>query len=133
MKKALRLSLVLLFSLALMLLVSSCAREEKGITVGTLMAHTGDLKEMGAGIRRGISLAAMQFEEAGLTVKLVHEDSETSPIPGTNAARKLVDIDKVVAVIGSIVGNGDDRGILRIRRDVCLLSDAEGRTVLPWP
>ena len=103
MKKALKISLVLLFSLALILFVFSCrAKEEKGITVGTLMAHTGDLKEFGDNIRKGITLAANQLGEAGLTVKLVHEDSETSPIPGTNAARKLVDINKVVAVIGGL-------------------------------
>jgi ABC-type branched-subunit amino acid transport system substrate-binding protein len=72
------------------------------ITVGTLMAHTGDLKEFGDNIRKGITLAAKQLEDAGLVVKLVHEDSETSPIPGTNAARKLVNVDKVVAVIGGL-------------------------------
>jgi ABC-type branched-subunit amino acid transport system substrate-binding protein len=102
MKKALRLSLVLLFFLALIPSVFSTGKREEGITVGTLMAHTGDLKEMGAGIRNGATLAALQLEEAGLTVKLVHEDSETSPIPGTNAARKLVDIDKVIAIIGGL-------------------------------
>lgn len=103
MKKALKFSLVLLFSLALIPFVfSGGGREKKGITVGTLMAHTGDLKEFGDNIRKGIILAADQFGEAGLTVKLVHEDSETSPIPGTNAARKLVNIDKVVAVIGGL-------------------------------
>jgi ABC-type branched-subunit amino acid transport system substrate-binding protein len=39
---------------------------------------------------------------AGFSIKLVHEDSETSAIPATNAARKLVNIDRVVGIIGAL-------------------------------
>ena len=64
MKKALKFSLVLLFSLALIPFVfSRGAAEEKGITVGTLMAHTGDLKEFGDNIRKGIILAANHLKK----------------------------------------------------------------------
>lgn len=72
------------------------------IKVGTLMAHTGPLKEYGPNIQNGTVLAAKQLGAAGLTIKLVHEDSETAPIPGVNAAKKLVDIDRVVAIIGAL-------------------------------
>jgi ABC-type branched-subunit amino acid transport system substrate-binding protein len=33
---------------------------------------------------------------------MIHEDSETSPVAGTNAAKKLVDGDKVVAIVGAL-------------------------------
>ena len=59
------------------------------IKVGTLMAYTGPLKDYGPGIKNGAVLAAQQLTDAGLTVKLVHEDSETAPIAGSNAAKKL--------------------------------------------
>jgi ABC-type branched-subunit amino acid transport system substrate-binding protein len=72
------------------------------IKVGTLLSHTGPLKEFGPAIQNGAVLAANQLGEAGLTIKLIHEDSETSAIPAANAARKLVEIDKVVAVIGAL-------------------------------
>ena len=39
---------------------------------------------------------------AGFEVDLVHEDSETSAIPATNAAKKMVEVDKVVAIIGAL-------------------------------
>ena len=72
------------------------------IKVGTLMAYTGPLKEYGPPINNGAVLAAQQLTEAGLAIKMVHEDSETSPIAGANAAKKLVDIDQVVAIIGAL-------------------------------
>ncbi|RLE12545.1 amino acid ABC transporter substrate-binding protein [Candidatus Aerophobetes bacterium] len=72
------------------------------IKVGTLLAHTGPLKEFGPAIQNGAVLAAKQLEEAGLKIKLIHEDSETSAIPATNAAKKLVEVDKVVAIIGAL-------------------------------
>jgi len=72
------------------------------IKVGTLLAHTGPLKEFGPNIQNGVVLAAKQMAAAGFEVQLIHEDSETSAIPATNAAKKLVEVDKVVAIIGAL-------------------------------
>lgn len=72
------------------------------ILVGTLMAHTGALKDYGPNIKNGAVLAAKQMTAEGFEINLIHEDSETSAIPGTNAAKKLVEIDKVVAIIGAL-------------------------------
>ncbi|HUU41451.1 MAG TPA: ABC transporter substrate-binding protein, partial [Desulfatiglandales bacterium] len=72
------------------------------IKIGTLLAHTGPLKEFGPNIQNGTVLAAKQMAAAGFDIKLIHEDSETSAIPATNAAKKLVEIDRVVAIIGAL-------------------------------
>lgn len=72
------------------------------IKVGTLLSHTGPLKEFGPNIQKGVVLCAKQMGEAGFEVALVHEDSETSAIPATNAAKKLVELDRVVAIIGAL-------------------------------
>jgi ABC-type branched-subunit amino acid transport system substrate-binding protein len=72
------------------------------IKVGTLLSHTGPLKEFGPGIQNGAVLAAKQMAAAGFEIEMVHEDSETSAIPATNAAKKLVEIDRVVAIIGAL-------------------------------
>jgi ABC-type branched-subunit amino acid transport system substrate-binding protein len=72
------------------------------IKVGTIFPHTGPLKEYGPAIKNGAVLAAKQMAAAGFNIKLIHEDSETSAIPGTNAAKKLVEIDRVVAIIGAL-------------------------------
>lgn len=72
------------------------------IKVGTLLSHTGPLKEFGPGIQNGAILAAKQLAAADFEIEMVHEDSETSAIPATNAAKKLVEIDRVVAIIGAL-------------------------------
>jgi branched-chain amino acid transport system substrate-binding protein len=97
MKRVIFLSSVLILSLAF---ISGAMAQE--IRVGTLMAHTGPLKEFGPNIQNGVVLAAKQLAAAGFQVKLIHEDTETSAIPGTNAARKLVEIDRVVGIIGAL-------------------------------
>jgi ABC-type branched-subunit amino acid transport system substrate-binding protein len=87
---------VLIFSVAL---VSVAIADVK---IGTLLAHTGPLKEFGPAHQKGVALAAKQMAAAGFKITLVHEDSETSAIPATNAAKKLVEIDKVVAIVGAL-------------------------------
>ena len=97
MKRAFLLLGVVTLSLAF---VSGAIAQE--IKVGTLMAHTGPLKEYGPNIQNGAVLAAKQLADAGFSMKLIHEDSETAPIPGTNAAKKLVEVDQVVAIVGAL-------------------------------
>ncbi len=72
------------------------------IKIGTLFAYTGPLAEFGPHHKNGAELAAKHLEAAGLKLKLVHEDSETSAIPATSAAKKLVEINKVVAIVGAL-------------------------------
>ena len=97
MKRVVILATVFVFSLAF---ISGAIAQE--IKVGTLLSHTGPLKEFGPNLQNGVVLAAKQMAAAGFNIKLIHEDSETSAIPATNAARKLVDIDRVVAIVGAL-------------------------------
>jgi ABC-type branched-subunit amino acid transport system substrate-binding protein len=97
MKRLVIVASVLIFSLTF--ITGALAQE---IKVGTLMAHTGPLKEYGPNIKNGAVLAAKQMAAAGFRIRLIHEDSETSAIPATNAAKKLVEIDRVVAIIGAL-------------------------------
>jgi ABC-type branched-subunit amino acid transport system substrate-binding protein len=90
-------ALVVLCSLGL-----SAPAGAQDVKVGTLMSITGPLKEYGPAIQKGIDLAAKQMAAAGLKIKVIPEDDETSAIPGTNAARKLVEVDKVAAIIGAL-------------------------------
>jgi len=109
------LSLFLVFILSIFLMISGCEKKkevaeekpaEKAVEaefkVGTLLSHTGPLKEFGPNLKNGTELAAKQMREAGFNIGLVHEDSETSAIPATNAAKKLVEIDRVVAIVGAL-------------------------------
>jgi branched-chain amino acid transport system substrate-binding protein len=97
MKRVIFLLSALIFSLAF---VSGAMAQE--VKIGTLLSHTGPLKEFGPNLQNGVVLAAKQMAAAGFDVKLIHEDSETSAIPATNAAKKLVEIDRVVAIVGAL-------------------------------
>ena len=87
-----------LFLISMVISVASAA----DIKVGTLMAHTGPLKEYGPPIKDGAVLAAKQMAAAGFEIQFFHEDSETAPIPATGAAKKLVDVNRVVAIVGAL-------------------------------
>ena len=100
MKRAIIFTSVLLYSLAFIL--SALAQDLK---IGTLLAHTGPLKEWGPHIQKGATLAAKQLDEAGIEFTLIHEDSQTSAVPATQAARKLVEVDNVIAIIGALASS----------------------------
>ncbi len=106
------------------------------IKVGTLMAQTGPLKEYGPPIKDGVVLAGKQMAAAGFEIEFFHEDSETMPIPATNAAKKLVDINKVVAIVGAL-SSGVTLAVaesVTIPNEVILISPASTNplmTVLP--
>ena len=76
--------------------------------VGTLFDYTGALAEFGPHHRNTANLAAKQINEAarqvfgGPIIELVHEDSGTTASVGVDRARKLVNVDRVVAIVGSL-------------------------------
>ncbi len=92
------LAIVLAFSVVLM----SCKQEEaKAVKIGALVPLTGALSEFGKGFRLAGDLAAEQLAEAGFPIEIKYADTETAAIPGVEAARTLVDVEKVVAIIGA--------------------------------
>ncbi len=73
----------------------------KPIKLGGLVPLTGALSEFGEGFRKAGDLAVEQLQAAGIDVELKYGDTETSAIPGAEAARTLVNVEKVVALIGA--------------------------------
>jgi ABC-type branched-subunit amino acid transport system substrate-binding protein len=85
--------------------IESClvrvALAQDAVKIGTLIPLTGPLAEFGPNFRKAADLAATHLKDAGLTLQLIHADDETSAIPAVAAARKLVDVDRVAAIIGA--------------------------------
>jgi len=69
--------------------------------LGAVISLTGSLSEFGASFRKAGDLAVKQLAEAGFAVELKFVDDETSAIPGVEAARTMVNVEKVVALIGA--------------------------------
>jgi len=76
------------------------------VKIGDLVSLTGGLAPYGPPIRDGAQLAVDQINAAGgvfgRQAELVVRDTATSPDVGRDAASKLVEIDKVPAIVGAL-------------------------------
>ena len=76
------------------------------VKIGLLLDLTGALEAYGKPIQNGAILAAEHLNAAGgplgRRLELVHRDSQTDPTAGIDAAKKLVELDKVVAIVGAL-------------------------------
>jgi branched-chain amino acid transport system substrate-binding protein len=86
--------------------VPRLAHAAEPVKIGTLLDLTGALEAYGKPIQNGAILAAEQLNAAGgplgRKIELVHRDSQTDPTAGIDAAKKLVELDKVVAIVGAL-------------------------------
>jgi ABC-type branched-subunit amino acid transport system substrate-binding protein len=76
------------------------------LKIGILFDFTGDLAEYGGNMLNGANLALNEINAAGgilgQPIEFKQADSQTSPTVAVDAARQLVESDKVSAVIGSL-------------------------------
>jgi ABC-type branched-subunit amino acid transport system substrate-binding protein len=97
-----------------MLIASGCVGEKaqqkaEDIKIGVLITYTGGLGPIGEGMANGAKLAAMEINNKGIikgkNVTLVIEDTGTDPAKAAEAARKLIDFDKVQVIIGGVASS----------------------------
>lgn len=109
---------VVLVLLAGIVLLPAC--DEDDIEIGTLLPLTGDLSQFGGPMQEGARLAIEQVNQnggvLGKNIRLVNEDSETSPTTAASAMIKLVNVDKVPVVIGA-AGSSVSMAIISIAVD----------------
>ena len=110
MKSKVLLSVLMVFVFALLILAGCGPEEEAGggeITIGALLPLSGDLAEYGQNVQQGINLAVKQINEAGgplgMELKVVIRDSQTDPTALRDGAEKLVNVDKVPAIVGPMI------------------------------
>lgn len=94
---------ILMLVISTMFVLSACG---SGPKIGTLLDETGDLGAYGPPIQNGVDLAVGLINDAGgisgTDVTVIHADSGTSPNIATEAAGKLIEIDKVNGIVGSL-------------------------------
>ncbi len=86
--------------------ISGCnGPEEGGVKIGTLLSITGDLAPYGGPMENAAVLAIDEVNAngglLGKQVTMINEDSQTSEIAAVDGANKLVNINKVPAIIGA--------------------------------
>lgn len=98
----------LIYALIILFLFASVipAQAQETIKIGALFSLTGGLAPYGPPIVNGAKLAVMQINKVGgvlgRKLDLVIRDTATAPAVGRDAASKLIDLDKVVAIIGAL-------------------------------
>lgn len=92
-----------------MAMLIACNREKPAPTVtstvtriGVLLPLTGDAAVYGKAIRNGIELARAQSKSP---LDLVYEDDRGQGVAAVSGARKLIDVDKVPAIIGGAMSS----------------------------
>ena len=98
--------LILLLTVGLTLTLALSGLAAETIKIGALMSLTGGLGPYGPSILDGAQMAVDMINAAGgvlgKQVELVVRDTATSPDVGRDAASKLVELDKVPAIVGAL-------------------------------
>lgn len=89
---------------SLMVFSFGCAKkEEKEIKIGAILPLTGDAAEWGSNTKNGIDLAVEKINNSGgingRKIKILYEDTQGTPQNGAAAIQKLINVEKVQAVI----------------------------------
>ncbi|MGF6639294.1 ABC-type branched-subunit amino acid transport system substrate-binding protein [Paraburkholderia sp. MM5496-R1] len=98
----------LLFVSAACVCILTCGQAHAACTttIGSVMALTGSLGVLGQQIAKGVQLAVSDLNAAGgangCTVDLALLDDQTAPSVGVDAAKKLVDVQHVPAIVGAL-------------------------------
>ncbi|MFQ6027588.1 MAG: ABC transporter substrate-binding protein [Dehalococcoidia bacterium] len=96
---------VLLVMVSVFPLAAACGSSDQP-KIGTILAFTGDLANFGPPMRNGADLAVTLLNDAGGvlggTVEAVHKDSGTSSQVSIEAARALINVDGVGAIVGPL-------------------------------
>ncbi len=99
--------LILVFGLSTIIYYKFLENSRKEyIRIGAILPLTGDVASYGKAAQQGIELAAENINLNGginkRKIKIYYQDDKAQPQDGVNAFINLVQIDKVIAVIGAV-------------------------------
>ena len=110
---------ILVFGMALSLLTAGLAYGAEPIKIGAVMRLSVGADD-GIPCRRGVEMAVAEVNKAGgingQPVQLIVEDEKDSPAAAVNAVQKLINVDKVVAILGPMT-SGDTMASGKIADD----------------
>lgn len=106
-------AITLLLSFVLVLSLSvGCTKEtssdgsSEAVKIGAILPLTGDNATFGQSSKNALEILVKETNDKGgiLTkpVKIIYEDDESKPTNAANVAQKLINNDKVVALLGSV-------------------------------
>lgn len=104
--KTFRLTVILLVFILILASLPACGDDSDSIKVGLIAPLTGNVAVYGNAVKEATELYTKQFNEAGgvngKKIKLIVYDDKNDPTEAMNAYNKLVNSDKVVALLGPV-------------------------------
>ncbi len=98
--------LVRMLGLVGVLALGSAFAQTCTVTIGSIMSLTGSLGVLGEAIAQGAQLGVIDLNKAGgvngCEVKLALADDQTQASVGVDAAKRLVDVQQVPAIVGAL-------------------------------
>ncbi len=92
----------------------------KIIKIGMVGPLTGDYATYGQSVKNGVQTAVDEINEQGgvngFTIQLIAEDSKGDSTEAANAIQKLIDQDKVTAIVGAVL-SGETATVAPIAQD----------------
>ncbi|HGE71920.1 TPA: ABC transporter substrate-binding protein [Candidatus Poribacteria bacterium] len=88
-----------------------CSKGAKEIRIGAIFPMTGGSATFGKSSKEGMEIAVEEFNEKGginiggknFLIKPIYDDSAGQPEQAANAARKQIDQNKVIAIVGEVM------------------------------
>jgi branched-chain amino acid transport system substrate-binding protein len=106
MKKTIGVLIVVIVIIIILASTGGKKGETGPIKIGFIGPMTGDVTALGQASRAAVEVAAEEINAAGgingRNIEMVYEDGRCSPVPATNAVQKLINSDKVSAVVGGL-------------------------------
>jgi ABC-type branched-subunit amino acid transport system substrate-binding protein len=107
--------------------LTSCQTPAAGLKIGTLLPISGDLSSYGASMQNTARLMVKTVNACdgvlGQPVTLIGEDDQTDPAAGAAAMTKLVEVDRVAAVVGGASSAVSNASVLiAVRNQVVQIS-----------
>lgn len=102
--------LLLIINIVLLsLITTNCSQNEQTIKVGAVLPLTGDAAQAGRNTKQGIDLCLEQINSSGgidgKKIEVIYEDCKGDPKEAVSSIQKLINIDKVPAVIDNSLSN----------------------------
>ncbi len=84
-------------------------KTKEEVKIGTIGPLTGDVASYGISTKKGVEVAVDEFNEKGgineKPVRLISEDTRGEQTETANAASKLVERDKITAIVGGVISS----------------------------
>ncbi len=98
-------ALALLIAISSIFTLQGCAKKEKVIKIGAILPLTGNLAFLGKPEQIAIQIAQDEINKEGkLKIKIIFGDSKADPKTAVSIVNKMINIDKVDAIITSTSG-----------------------------